>query len=105
MGWGYLAPALAVGVVAACLELGYGVGLGDFLLYLGYESLFVVLPGFLVYRALSSRPGPALRQLAIGWSLGYALEILAFMATASTGSRPLFAIYPLVVGIPAAYAA
>ena len=90
-------PALAVVVVALAFEVAYGVSLGDALLYLGYEVGFVVLPGWATYRVLSSRPGGPVRQLAIGWALGYVLEILAFMATAATGTRPLLAVYPLLV--------
>ena len=93
--------ALAVGVCVLALELIYGVNLGDALVYAGYELLYVVVPGCLVYRALAGRPGGVLRQLAIGWALGYALEILAFMATAATGTRTLMVVYPLVVGLAA----
>ena len=95
-------PALLVLGASIALQLAYGVSLGDALLYIGYELGFVVLPGWAVYRALSRTPGGALRQLAIGWALGYVLEILAFMATAATGTRPLFAFYPLVILIAAA---
>ncbi len=91
---------MAGGVLA--LEIGYGVGPGDAFLYLAYELGFVVLPGWLAYRALSHRPGAAVRQLAIGWSLGYVLEILAFMLTAATGTRRLFVAYPLLVASAAA---
>jgi hypothetical protein len=90
-------PALAIVVVGLAFELAYGVPLADALLYLGYEAGFVVLPGWAAYRALSADPGSPLRQLAIGWALGYVLEILAFMATAATGTRPLLAVYPLLV--------
>ena len=87
-----------VGAVAVGLELAYGANAGEVLLYLGYEVVFVVAPGWLAYRALSSHPGGGLRQLAIGWALGYAIEILAFMLTAATDTRGLFILYPLIVG-------
>ena len=61
------------------------------------SSCFVVLPGWFAYLALADRAGGALRQLAIGWALGYVLEILAFMVTAATGTRPLFFAYPVVI--------
>jgi hypothetical protein len=91
---------VSVAVIAALLawEIGYGVSLEEALLYLGYELCFVVVPGWLAYLALAERPGGALRQAAFGWALGYVLEILAFMLTAATGTRPLFAVYPLIVG-------
>jgi hypothetical protein len=89
-----------VAVIVALLawEIGYGVSLGEALLYLGYEVCFVLAPGWLAYLALAERPGGALRQVAIGWALGYVLEILAFMLTAATGTRPLFVAYPLIAG-------
>jgi hypothetical protein len=95
-------PALLVLGGSIALELAYGVSLGDALLYIGYELGFVVVPGWAAYRALSRDPGGPLRQLAIGWALGYVLEILAFMATAATGTRELLVIYPLVIVIAAA---
>ena len=42
-----------------------------------------------------------MRQLALGWALGHVLEIAAFMLTAATGTRGLFAVYPLCVGAAA----
>src|SRR5262245_32999379 len=64
-------PIAVVIVAVVGLEVAYGVGLGDALLYLGFEIAFAIVPGVLVYRALSSRPGTWLRQLAIGWTVGY----------------------------------
>jgi hypothetical protein len=90
-----------VAAAALTFELAYGVALGDALLYSVYELGFVVVPGWLAYRALSHRPGGALRQLAMGWALGYVLEILAFMLTAATGTRGLFVAYPLLMGAAA----
>jgi hypothetical protein len=86
------------------LEIAYGAPLGHALLYLAYEAAYVVLPGCVVHRALSNRPCGALRRLAMGWALGYVLEILAFMLTAATGTRPAFAAYPLVVLVAAVVA-
>ena len=83
-------------------QLGYGANLADALLYLAFELGFVIVPGWLAYRALSRQPGGPLRQLAMGWALGYVLEILAFMLTAEIGARDLFMAYPVVVGVTAA---
>lgn len=98
------APTLLVMAALVGLPLAYGVSLGNALLYVGYELCYIVIPGWLVYRALSSRPGGRLRQFAIGWGLGYVLEVLAFMLTAAAGVRYLLTAYPLIVGIPAAWA-
>ncbi len=97
--------AVAVGltVVAAmlALQVGWGAPLGDVLLYLGYEVCYRVLPGLLLFLVLSSRPGGPLKQIAIGWALGAALETIAFMVTAALDVRDLYAFYPLLVAIPA----
>ena len=99
-----VAPAALVVACALILEVAFGVSVGDTLLYAAYEAVFVVLPGWAAYRALTDRPGGPLRQLAIGWALGYVLEIFAFMATAAVGARPLFYAYPAIVVIVAAIA-
>ncbi len=89
-------PALPVFAGILALELAYGADLGDALLYVAYEVGFLVVPGWLVYRALTREPRGALPQLALGWALGYVLEILAFMFTAATGTRSLFVLYPIL---------
>jgi hypothetical protein len=90
-------------VIVGCLltELAYGVSAGDALADAAYELGFVVLPGWLAYRVLASAPGGALRQLALGWALGYALEILVFLVTAGAHARGLFPLHPPVVGLAA----
>src|SRR5439155_23796151 len=67
--------SLLVGVTALALWLAGGVRIDEIARYVGYELGFVVLPGWLVYRALVPRPGGRLRSLVFGWSLGYLLEI------------------------------
>lgn len=86
-----------MGAVTLALECAFGASLGDALIYAGYEGAFVVVPGCLVYAALSDRSDSSLRVLAMGWALGYVLEVLAFVLTAATDRRGLFAIYPVVV--------
>lgn len=90
-------PVLAVAAVALGMPVGYGAPVGDVLLYAGFELCFVVLPGWAAYRLLVSESGGPLRQVALGWALGYVLLIVAFIATAATGTRPLLYVYPLVV--------
>ena len=70
-------PGLIVLVGSIGFLVVHDVAFGDALLYLAYETGFVVLPGYLTYRALADRLGAGLRQLAIGWALGYVLEVLA----------------------------
>lgn len=82
--------------------LASGVRADEIARFVSYELVFVLLPGWLTYRALLTQPGSRLGQLVLGWTLGYLLEILAFIATAQIGMRSLFFVYPLVVGGPAA---
>ena len=93
---------LLVAVTTLGLWLASGVRVDEIARFVPYELGFVILPGWLVYRACMIPAGGGLRQIVFGWSLGYLLEVLAFFVTATTGTRSLFVVYPLVVGIPAA---
>jgi hypothetical protein len=88
--------------VIVALEAMFDVSVRDAVVYLAYELGFIVLPGWLALRALRQRPDGPLGQLALGWGLGYVLEIVAFLLTAATGTRPLLAVYPVLVIVPAA---
>ncbi len=81
------------------------MGVGSTLLFAVFLVLYVVLPGMFVYRAFSPEPEGLLRQVAIGWALGYVLSVLAFMIAAAMGSREVFDFYPAIVAIPAAFVA
>jgi hypothetical protein len=73
------------------------VTVGQVVTFAGYEAVFVIGPGWLLYRALVPRARGALRQLVFGWSLGYVLELSAFAATAALSVRSMMIIYPLLV--------
>jgi hypothetical protein len=98
----YASASLLVGLTAVGLWLASGVRIDEIARFVPYEFTFVVLPGWLMYRAVMARPGGLLRQIAFGWSLGYLLEVLAFFVTASVGVRSLFLLHPVIVGVPAA---
>ena len=89
-------PALLVAATLAALWLGFGVSLGELVRFAGYELVLVGLPGVLCYRALSPSPGGALRHVAIGWPLGYAIGLGAFALTAALDARDLFPLIPLL---------
>ena len=89
-------PALLVVATLAALWLGFGVSLGELIRFAGYELVLVGLPGVLCYRALSPSPGGALRHVAIGWPLGYAIGLGAFALTAALDARDLFPLIPLL---------
>jgi hypothetical protein len=91
-------PALGVLACAGALWLLSGVSLRDIVLFVAYETVFVLGPGWIVYGILRPRAG-TLERLAFGWGLGYALEIGAFVLTASLGARSLLFGYPVVPGL------
>ncbi len=94
--------ALTVVAGMVVLEAAYGAPVADILLFLLYQVGFRILPGVLLFRVLSSRPGSGLRQLALGWALGCGLETGAFMLAGALDVPEAFAVYPLLVAAPAA---
>jgi hypothetical protein len=93
--FGGIAASTLVAATAVGLWLAFGVGMRDLLLFAAYQAGFVALPGWLLYRALAPRDSLG-RTVVFGWSLGYALEVSAFLAASAVGARGLFAFYPLL---------
>ncbi|MFI5004565.1 MAG: hypothetical protein ACHQE6_06085 [Solirubrobacterales bacterium] len=98
--------ALLVAFTLLAVWLLSGVPVGDIAKYVAFEALYVLLPGCLLCVLLSpvswelgSAPGGWLRILAIGWPLGYALEIGAFALTAALHIRGVFALLPLLAAL------
>ncbi|HXC23350.1 MAG TPA: hypothetical protein VNU28_02085, partial [Solirubrobacteraceae bacterium] len=85
-----------VASIALATWLLTGVPILDAARYVGFECLFVLIPGCMLYALLSGRDGQRLRILAIGWPLGYAIELGAFALTAALGQRQLFLLLPLL---------
>jgi hypothetical protein len=92
-----LAPTALVAAVMVVTWLVSGVGAIDIVRFLAYEVGFVALPGAALLWALRRRRWGFLLTIAVGWPLGQAVEILAYSATAATGLRGLFVLYPIVV--------
>ena len=91
-----LAPAALVIAVVLATWLVSGVGAADILRFLGYEIGFIAIPGAaLLWAIRGSRPSFVV-TIALGWPLGQTFEILAFSASAATGLRTLFLLYPVV---------
>lgn len=104
--WAGWLAALLVASTLLGVWLVSGVPVGDVAKFAAFEALYVVLPGCLLYAllspasgALSPAPGGRLRALAIGWPLGYALEIGAFALTAALHARGAFALLPLLAAV------
>jgi hypothetical protein len=90
-----LALLALLGVLAAVWLLS-GMPFEDGALLVGYELAYVLLPGCLLYLLLRDSSGDRLRVLAIGWPLGYALEMGTYALTAALHVREVFAFLPLV---------
>jgi hypothetical protein len=92
-----LGPAALVAAVVVATWLVSGVTPDELIRFLGYEVGFVALPGIAALWAIRGRRPGFLSMVALGWPIGQTLEILAFSASAATGLRGLFLLYPLVV--------
>jgi hypothetical protein len=87
---------LVLTAAAVATWLLSGVGLGAMWRWVAYEALYVAAPGCALYVLLSRRPGGWLRVVAIGWPLGYAVELGAFALTGAVGARGAFVLLPLL---------
>ena len=92
-------PMAFVSATVLTLWLLAGVRIDEIARFVPYELAFVFLPGWCVYRALV-RDVSRLRQIVLGWSLGYLLEIFGFFITAQLDIRALFYAYPALVLTP-----
>jgi hypothetical protein len=91
--------ALLVASTLLAVWLVSGVSIGDIARFIAFEALYVLLPGCLLYLLLSPESGGGLRVVAIGWPLGYALEIGAFALTAALHVRGAFTLLPLLAAL------
>jgi hypothetical protein len=98
---GTVAAVLTVVGFAIVIWLLGGVDPDEIARFLGYHAAFVIAPGWLLFRAIMPGVRSPLHQFAVGWALGYVLEILAFSLTAALDVRDLFLLYPVVVALPA----
>ena len=92
---------LALLAAAGIVLYGNDVGVGEFLVFAGYEVGLVALPGYLVYAALTGRAGLALRPVVAGSALGYVLQLGLFALTAATDARDLLPFLLAAVGLVA----
>lgn len=98
--------AAAVVGFAFLVCLATGVDVSELVRFAVYQAAIVFAPGIAAYLALVRRPGDPVRVLTLGWTLGLAIEVIAFIATAALGVRDLFLLCPLLVlavSVPAAW--
>jgi hypothetical protein len=79
----------------AAIWLLSGVRFDEMVRFAAFEALYVLLPGCVLFVALSPASDGWLRTIAIGWPLGYAIEIGAFALTAALHVRGLLTLLPL----------
>jgi hypothetical protein len=91
------AAALVIVVLTSVLWWTFDVPAGWILRFVGYIVAFTLVPGVAAWWALRGRRPLNLADLALGWALGYALEVLAFLLTAAIGDRGAFTLYPVLV--------
>ncbi|GII78692.1 hypothetical protein Sru01_36740 [Sphaerisporangium rufum] len=93
-------PAVLVAALAVAVLRHYGTPIRDLAAFAGYLAGCVAVPGTLLVRALHPGRRTRLEEVAFGLAVGYAIEVLAYLAARAAGA-PL-----LVLGWPAAtYAA
>jgi hypothetical protein len=79
-----------------------GVSAWEAARFIGYELVYTLAPGCLLYLLLSPVSGGWLRTVAIGWPCGYALEVGWFALTATLHIRWAFALLPVAVVLASA---
>ncbi len=90
-----LVAPLVVTVIAVTLRVT-GVAITDIALFVGYELIYVLLPGCMLCLLLGRLSGGWPSVVAVGWPMGYALEMAAYTLTAAAHAREGFAFMPLV---------
>ncbi|WP_238015428.1 hypothetical protein KZZ52_44645 [Dactylosporangium sp. AC04546] len=94
----WLAP-LAAAVFTVCFLDFYGVPMRTTARFVLYVGGGVLLPGMLLWRYLQGRSGRLVSDAAAGLALGYACEVLTYIATRSAGLprlAPAWAVITLV---------
>ncbi len=100
-----LLPAVLMGAAAVAVLLRYDVAPRDLLAFTAYLLLCLALPGVLLVRALWPARRTAAEEIALGLALGYAVEVLVYIAARAAG-HPLSvlawpaATYALFLGVP-----
>ncbi len=65
--------------------------------FIVYIVAFTLVPGLAAWTIVTGRLPTDVRDLALGWALGFALELGAYVLCAALGVRGLFVLEPVVV--------
>src|SRR4051794_30962421 len=82
--WRWLPTAFVVALTVAVLGF-YGVSGWDMALFGIYVAVGLALPGVLLVRALYGGSHTLAEEIALGLVLGYALEVLVYIAARAVG--------------------
>ncbi|MEV0595083.1 hypothetical protein [Nonomuraea cavernae] len=88
-------PAMAVLACAGGVLRFHGVSVRDLTVFGLYVALGLALPGLLWIRVLYRRAHALPEQLALGLTLGYALEVLTYLPVRALGMPLLVVAWPL----------
>ena len=92
------APWVCVAAAAAVMLLLGGTPVVAVLRFAGYWAGWIVLPGVLVWRLVAPSWQRRFDVVVVGVCLGYALELVSFVAAALVHARWLYWAHPVVVG-------
>ncbi|MCW2876624.1 MAG: hypothetical protein JWQ95_724 [Sphaerisporangium sp.] len=87
-------PAVFATAVAVALPARFGTSATDMALFGLYVALGLALPGTLLIRALYRGRRTLAEEIALGLTLGYAVEVLTYIAARAAGAPRLVLIWP-----------
>ncbi|GAA1308784.1 hypothetical protein Psi02_25230 [Planotetraspora silvatica] len=97
--WPRWLPAASAAVFSVAVLVAYGVSVRDIVVFCGYVALCLGLPGVLMVRALLGGTRSHAEEIALGLTLGYAVEVAAYIAARAVGAPLLVLAWPAgVVG-------
>ncbi|MET8004875.1 hypothetical protein [Nonomuraea glycinis] len=92
-GW---VPAGLVVVAAVVVLCRFGVPVAEIAAFAGHVGVGVMVPGVLLWRALGPGGGSLPVDLAAGLALGYAVEVLVYIAARAAGVPLAVVVWPVV---------
>ncbi|MBA2545713.1 MAG: hypothetical protein H0V15_02450, partial [Solirubrobacterales bacterium] len=87
--------------LASIVLVASGVSVSELGRFAAYQVGLLLIPGVLLWWALSGEAGLTLRSVCVGWALGHAIEIGAFALCAGTGARSLTPFAIIAIGTAA----